>query len=260
MAEFVELEVQKEGVGLLTVRRPPLNVLSRQVVMELGEAATEAGRSPDIKALILWGSGRHFSAGADVAEFSSMSVSEVGAYGRELDRTFRGLAELPKVTIAAVNGYALGGGCELALTADFRFVSERATFGVPEIQLGIIPGAGGTQRLPRLVGPSRAKEMIFSGRQVRSEEAAAIGLADAVFPSEELLDKALEAAARYARGPLVALGAAKLAVDRGGGGDLETGLDLERSLFSMLFGTEDWRIGSASFLESGPGKASFVGR
>jgi len=260
MAEFVDLEVKKEGVGLLTVHRPPLNVLNRQVVIELGEAAVEVGRSPDIRALVITGAERHFSAGADVAEFSSMSVSEVGQYGRELDRTFGGLAALSKVTIAAVNGYALGGGCELALTADFRFAGDRATFGQPEIQLGIIPGAGGTQRLPRLVGPARAKDMIFSGRPVRAEEAAAIGLADAVFPADEVLEKALEAAGRYARGPLVALAAAKLAVDRGAVGDPETGLDLERSLFSMLFGTEDWRIGAASFLESGPGKATFVGR
>jgi enoyl-CoA hydratase len=259
MAEFVDLEVKKEGVGLLTVRRPPLNVLNRQVVIELGEAAAEVRRSPDIRALVIWGE-RHFSAGADVAEFSTMGVSEIGQYGKELDRSFRDLASLPKVTIAAVNGYALGGGCELALTADFRFAGDRATFGAPEIQLGIIPGAGGTQRLPRLIGPARAKDMIFSGRPVKAEEAAAIGLADVVVPADEVLDRALEAAGRYARGPLVALAAAKLAVDRGAEADLEAGLDLERSLFSMLFGTEDWRIGAASFLESGPGKATFVGR
>ncbi|HWD08172.1 MAG TPA: enoyl-CoA hydratase-related protein, partial [Actinomycetota bacterium] len=179
--------------------------------------------------------------------------------GKDLDAAYRGLADLPKVTIAAVNGYALGGGCELALAADFRFIGERATLGLPEIQLGLIPGAGGTQRLPRLVGLSRAKELIFTGRQVKSGEALSIGLADAVFPPGNLLDQALQAASRYAQGPTVALRVAKRAIDRAVGG-LDEGLDLERGLFSALFGTEDWRRGATSFLEQGPGKATFVGR
>jgi enoyl-CoA hydratase len=256
--ELLELEVA-EGVGVLRLKRPPLNILNRALVIELAAAAVEAGRSPAIGAVVIWGEGRHFSAGADVDEFQAMGVPEVYEYGKRLDAAFRGWADLPKVTIAAVNGYALGGGCELALAADFRFVSERATLGLPEIQLGIIPGGGGTQRLPRLVGPARAKEMIFTGRHVKPEEALAIGLVDAVFPAGELLERALEAARRYAAGPLVALRAAKALVNRSSG-DIEVGLDLERHAFSMLFGTEDGRAGMASLAENGPGKATFSGR
>lgn len=258
MPELLDLVVT-EGVGVLTLRRPPLNILNRALVGELADAAVDATRSPDIRAVVIRGEGRAFSAGADVAEFSAMSVADIHEYGLLLDAAFRGWAAVPKVTIAAVDGYAFGGGCELALTADFRFASERATFGQPEIQLGIIPGAGGTQRLARLVGPARAKDLVFSGRRVPAAEAAAIGLVDAVVPTSELLDRAVAEARRYAGGPLVALRAAKQLID-GAGGDLTTGLDLERAAFSMLFGTEDWRSGAASFLKDGPGKATFSGR
>ncbi|HLI57953.1 MAG TPA: enoyl-CoA hydratase/isomerase family protein [Actinomycetota bacterium] len=254
----IELSSQYEGVAVLHLRHPPLNIVNRQLTGELAAATRTLGRDEAVRAVVVWG-GRHFSAGGDLAEFAAMSVTDVYEYGKDLDAAYRGLADLPKVTIAAVNGYALGGGCELALAADFRFVGERATLGLPEIQLGLIPGAGGTQRLPRLVGLSRAKELIFTGRQVKAAEAVAIGLADAVFPPEQLLDQALEAAARYARGPTVALRVAKRAIDRAVGG-LDEGLELERGLFSTLFGTEDWRRGATSFLEEGPGKATFVGR
>jgi enoyl-CoA hydratase len=256
--DLLELEVTG-SVGVLRLKRPPLNILNRALVTELAAAAVEAERSAAIGAVVIWGEGRHFSAGADVGEFETMGVPEVHEYGKLLDAAFRGWADLPKVTIAAVNGYALGGGCELALAADFRFASERASFGLPEIQLGIIPGGGGTQRLPRLVGPARAKDMIFTGRHVKAEEALAIGLVDAVLPAAELLERTVEAARRYASGPLVALRAAKALVNRAGG-DLEAGLDLERHAFSMLFGTEDWRTGAASLAENGPGKATFSGR
>lgn len=258
MPQLLDLEVT-DGVGILRLQRPPLNILNRALVTELAQAALEAGRCSEIRAVVIWGDGRHFSAGADVAEFQAMSVPEVHEYGKLLDAAFRGWADLPKVTIAAVNGYALGGGCELALAADFRFASDRATLGLPEVQLGIIPGAGGTQRLPRLVGAARAKEMIFTGRHVKSEEALAIGLVDAVIPAAELLERAVAAAKRYASGPLVALRAAKQLVNRAGG-DIEAGLDLERHAFSMLFGTEDWKTGAASLAEKGPGKATFQGR
>jgi enoyl-CoA hydratase/carnithine racemase len=258
MAELLELEV-RDGVGLLTLRRPPLNVLNRQLVRELAEAARTIGRDGAIRAAVIWG-GRHFSAGGDVEEFAAMSVSDIYEYGKDLDAAYRGLGDLPKVTIAAVNGFALGGGCELALSADFRFAGDRATFGLPEIQLGLIPGAGGTQRLPRLIGLAKAKELIYSGRQVKADEALALGLADALFPAAEVLDRAMEAAARYARGPTVALRAAKHAIDRGAAGPLDEGLDLERGLFSTLFGTEDWRRGAKSFREEGPGRATFLGR
>lgn len=260
MGDLVEIErnEQHEGVAVLHLRHPPLNIVNRQLTRELAEAARTIGSDESIRAVVVWG-GRHFSAGGDLEEFATMSVTEIYEYGKDLDAAYRGLADLPKVTIAAVNGYALGGGCELALAADFRFVGERATLALPEIQLGLIPGAGGTQRLPRLIGLSRAKELIFTGRQVKAPEALSLGLADAIFPPEELLGKALEAAGRYARGPTVALRVAKRSIDRAVGG-LDEGLDLERGLFSTLFGTEDWRRGATSFLEHGPGKATFLGR
>ncbi|GAC1366029.1 MAG: enoyl-CoA hydratase-related protein [Actinomycetota bacterium] len=259
MARFWDLTTT-EGVGLLTLNSPPLNILAQAVIAELGAAADALAQSTEVRALVIAGEGRHFSAGADVGEFAAMSVADIHRYGQVLDWAFRGMAHLPMVTIAAVNGFALGGGCELALTADFRFAGDRATFALPEIQLGLIPGAGGTQRLPRLIGPARAKGMILTGRRVGAQEALRVGLADAVFPAAELLEQALAAAQGYAKGPQVALRAAKQAVDQALGGSLEAGLDLERASFSLLFGTEDWRAGVTSFQENGPGKASFAGR
>lgn len=255
--QLVEVE-RRDAVAVVHLRRPPLNVLCQAMVVELAATARELSRDTAVRAVVLWG-GRHFSAGADVEEFATMTVADVHAYGTDLDAAFRGLAALPQVTIAAVNGYALGGGCELAMTADLRFAGDRATFALPEIQLGLIPGAGGTQRLPLLVGAGRAKELIYTGRHVKAEEAQAIGLANAVFPAGELLEQAVAAATRYAAGPTVALRAAKAAIDRATGASAE-GLDLERTLFSLLFGTEDWQRGATSFKDQGPGKATFVGR
>jgi len=177
-----------------------------------------------------------------------------------MQETFTLVEEIPKVTIAALTGYALGGGCELALAADLRFAAEDAKIGQPEILLGIIPGAGGTQRLPRLIGPSRAKDLIFSGRHVRADEALRLGLVDAVHPPGALYAKAVEAARAYARGPTQALRAAKIAIDRGARTDIGTGLAIEREVFCDLFFTEDQREGMRSFVESGPGKATFEGR
>lgn len=259
MGEFVRLEVS-EGVGVLRLDRPPLNALSRQVVGELAEATRQAAASEEVGAVVLWGGEKVFSAGADLKEFSLASPAATFAYGRELQEAFSTLAELPKVMIAAITGYALGGGCELALTADFRYAAAGARLGQPEIQLGLIPGAGGTQRLPRLIGPARAKDLIYTGRTLRGEEALGIGLVDRVFPSEEVLDQAVAAARTFARGPLVALRAAKLAIDRGLETDIDSGLAVERGAFSTLFSTEDWRNGVQSFFELGPGKAQFSGR
>jgi enoyl-CoA hydratase len=164
------------------------------------------------------------------------------------------------VTIAAINGYALGGGCELALACDFRVCAQDSRLGQPEILLGVIPGAGGTQRLPRLVGVARAKELVFSGRMIPADEALAIGLVDRVVPSAEVIDAAQELAERYAAGPPLALSAAKKAIDEGLQGDLDAGLLLERQRFSALFASEDQKAGMRSFIEHGPGKATFTGR
>jgi enoyl-CoA hydratase len=199
-----------------------------------------------------------FAAGADISEFGGPDEARV--IGRQFRSALDTLAAIPRATIAAVTGYALGGGCELALACDFRVAAETAKFGQPEILLGIIPGGGGTQRLARLVGPSRAKDIILTGRQVDAVEALRIGLADRVFPAGDVLTGALELAAGLAAGPVVAQALAKKAIDRGLEGPLAAGLDLEAELFVEVFGTDDAGIGVASFLEQGPGKARFVGR
>ena len=169
------------------------------------------------------------------------------------------MARIPKPVVAAVTGYALGGGCELALCADVRFAADNATLGQPEVLLGVIPGMGGTQRLSRLVGPSRAKDLIFTGRFIKADEALAIGMVDRVLPADEVYDAALAWAGGFANAAPWALRAAKECIDRGLETDLETGLEIERQQFAGLFATEDRTIGMTSFLENGPGKAEFRG-
>lgn len=259
MGEFVKLEVS-DGVGVIRLERPPMNALSRQVVREIGEATLEAAIDPEVKAVVIWGGEKIFAAGADIGEFNQADSAGVLGSGKILQDVFTAIAEMPKVTIAAINGFALGGGCELAMTCDFRYAGDDAKLGQPEILLGIIPGAGGTQRLPRLVGVSKAKELIYTGKMIDAEEALRIGLVDRVYPAAEAFDKAVAAAGRYARGPIVALKAAKLSIDRGLETDIDTGLAIERATFATLFSTEDVRIGVKSFFEKGPGKAEFVGR
>lgn len=259
MGEFVRLEVDG-AVATIRLDRPKMNAINDQLLRELHAAAVEARDRPDLRAVVLYGGERVFAAGADIEEMSRRGYSDMRSWGADLQDTFRVLARLPLPVIAAVNGYALGGGLELSLTADFRVLGERATVGVPEIQLGIIPGAGGTQRLARLIGPARAKGMIFTGRHVGSAEALALGIADRVVPDTEVYDVARTLAARYAAGPTVALRAAKQAIDDGLGSDLDSGLRLESALFAGLFATEDQKTGMASFLEDGPGKATFSGR
>jgi len=227
---------------------------------ELAEAASEASSREDVRAVVIWGGPVIFAAGADVSEMAELTPEQVAPRIARLQDALNLVEDIPKVTIAAINGYALGGGYELALAADLRYAAENAKVGLPEIQLGIIPGAGGTQRLPRLVGPSRAKDLIYSGRQVKAEEALAAGLVDRVFPAKEVYDRALEDAAAYARGPLVALRAAKVAIDRGLRTDLRSGIGVEREEFIALFATEDQKTGMRSLLEEGPGKANFQGK
>ncbi|MGH2554791.1 MAG: enoyl-CoA hydratase/isomerase family protein [Actinomycetota bacterium] len=259
MGELVHVQVE-EGVATIRLDRPPMNAIDEELTRELGAAATEAGQRDDVGAVVLWGGEKIFAAGADVKMMQTMSPREVKPMITELQEVFNLVEEIPKVTIAAINGYALGGGCELAMCADLRYAAEDSRIGQPEILLGIIPGAGGTQRLPRLVGPARAKDIIYSGRHVKAEEARRIGLVDEVFSPEEAYPKAVEAARRYARGPLQALRAAKVAVNWGARGDFRSGVVLERELFADLFSTEDQKTGMRSFLEQGPGKAEFSGR
>ena len=261
MGEFVRVEVDKPArIATIRLDRPKVNALNAQVQGELGEAAREVGADPDVGAVVLWGGPRVFAAGADIKEMQGQSFAQISARTAELQGAFTALATIPKVVIAAVNGYALGGGCELALTADFRFAATDAQLGQPEILLGIIPGAGGTQRLPRLIGPARAKQMIYSGGFYDAEQCHAWGLVDAVFPPERVYEEACAAAARYAKGPALALRAAKQAVDTGLEVDITSGLLLERHAFQSLFATDDAQEGMASFAEKGPGKATFTGR
>ncbi|MFN2591183.1 MAG: enoyl-CoA hydratase/isomerase family protein [Actinomycetota bacterium] len=259
MGELVRLEVD-DRVGVIRLDRPPMNAINEQLTRELGQAAAEAAAREDVAAVVLWGGEKVFAAGADVKMMAGMSSREVKPMIAGLQEVFNQVEEIPKVTIAAITGYALGGGCELSMCADLRFAADDARLGQPEILLGIIPGAGGTQRLPRLVGLGRAKEIIYSGRMVSAEEAERIGLVNEVHPADQLFDKALDAARRYARGPLAALRAAKTALNWGARDDVRTGIVLEREVFADLFSTDDQREGMASFLEKGPGKATFSGR
>jgi enoyl-CoA hydratase/carnithine racemase len=261
VGEFVRLEIDKDsGVGTIRLDRPPMNAIDGEVVGQLEEVAREASYNDDVRAVVIYGGEKIFAAGADIKEMAERNPRDVMNRMGGLQAVFTEVEDIPKVVIAAITGYALGGGCELSLCADFRVMADSAAIGQPEILLGIIPGAGGTQRLPRLVGPARAKDIIYSGRFVKAEEALRIGMVDHVVPAEEVYAKAVEIAARYAKGPLVALRAAKIAINRGAVKDMQTGLAIERELFVTLFSTEDQKIGMRSFIEKGPGKAEFVGR
>jgi enoyl-CoA hydratase/carnithine racemase len=259
MGEFVRLEVA-DGVGTLRLDRPKMNALNVQVQEEIRAAATEAGERDDVKAVVVYGGEKVFAAGADIKEMADMQYVDMVRRSGALQSSFSAVARIPKPVIAAVTGYALGGGCELALCADVRFAAEDAVLGQPEILLGVIPGAGGTQRLTRLVGPSKAKDIIFTGRFVKAEEALAIGLVDRVLPADQVYAEAHAWAARFSNAASYALRAAKESIDRGAETDLETGLEIERQQFAALFATQDRDIGMRSFVEDGPGKARFVGR
>ena len=260
MGEFVNLEVAGSGVATLRLDRPKMNALNQQVAREIGEAVGAAATDENVRALVVWGGERIFAAGADVKEMTSLDAVSMYRYIGRFQDVFTRLEQLPVVTIAAVNGYALGGGCELALACDLRICADDARLGQPEILLGVMPGAGGTQRLPRLVGGGRAKELIYSGRFVEAEEAKAIGLVNEVVPAGDVYSRAVTLAEGYAAGPTVALMAAKHAIQGGLQTDMTTGLMLERQGFAALFASEDQKIGMESFVEHGPGKAKFVGR
>ncbi len=257
--EFVRLEVEG-GVATIRIDRPKMNALNVAVQEEIREAAHEAAARDDVRAVVVYGGEKVFAAGADVKEMAEMSYTDMVARSGGLQSAFTAVARIPKPVVAAVTGYALGGGCELALCADVRIAGESATLGQPEILLGIIPGAGGTQRLTRLVGPSRAKDLIFTGRFVKAEEAERIGLVDRVVPDAEVYDAALAWARQFAGAAAFALRAAKEAIDRGVEVDLDTGLEIERAQFAALFATEDRTTGMSSFVAEGPGKAQFQGR
>ena len=259
MGEFVRLEVA-DGIGTIRLDRPPVNALNEQLTAELADAARAAADSDAVRAAIIYGGEKAFAGGADIKQMAEAGYPAAATWSGRLQAALSLVAAIPKPVVAAVTGYALGAGLELALAADFRVAGESARLGQPEIQLGIIPGAGGTQRLPRLVGPARAKDIIFTGRMVKAPEAHAIGLVDLVVPDAEVYQAALGLVKRFAVGPALALRAAKQAIDHGLDVDLATGLEIERVQFAALFATEDQRSGMRSFLENGPGQATFTGR
>ena len=259
MSEFVRLEVA-DGIGTIRLDRPPVNALNDQLRDELASAAREAGAADEIRAVILYGGEKVFAAGADITQMAEADYAEMTTRAGQLQATLNLVADLPKPVVAAITGYALGGGLELALAADFRVAGSGARLGQPEILLGVIPGAGGTQRLPRLVGPARAKDIVFTGRMVPAGEAHAIGLVDQVVPDASVYQAARDMVRRYAAGPALALRAAKQAINHGLDVDLATGLEIERLHFAALFATEDQKAGMRSFLQNGPGKATFTAR
>jgi enoyl-CoA hydratase/carnithine racemase len=259
MGEFVRVEIDG-SIATIRLDRPPMNALNAQVQGEIAAAAAQVGDDDAVRAVIIYGGDKVFAAGADIKEMADITYGDMATRSRQLQDSFTAVARIGKPVVAAITGYALGGGLELALCADFRVAGESARVGQPEILLGVIPGAGGTQRLPRLIGPARAKDIVFTGRFVKAAEALAIGLVDQVVPDGDVYPAAVELVSRYANGPALALRAAKQAIDEGLETDLATGLEIERLHFSGLFATEDQRTGMRSFVENGPGKAKFAGR
>ncbi|MFF5171393.1 enoyl-CoA hydratase-related protein [Micromonospora sp. NPDC000089] len=257
MSEFVRLE-SRDGIGTIRLERPPMNALNTQVQEELRAAAAAATADPGVRAVIVYGGEKVFAAGADIKEMADMSYVDMAERAADLSSALGAIARIGKPVVAAITGYALGGGCELALACDWRIVAEDAKLGQPEIKLGIIPGAGGTQRLARLVGPARAKDLIMTGRMVDAQEALRIGLADRVVPATDVYTAAVELVTPFLTGPAQALRAAKLAVDAGLDMDLTSGLAWESQLFAALFATDDRREGMAAFVAKR--KPGFTGR
>ncbi len=246
--ETVRLEVE-DGVATMRVDRPTLNALDLSIQVRLAELAAECAGRSDIAAVVVTGGDQVFAAGADIKQLLAMSAAEMREHSAVLQGAFAAVARIPQPVVAAINGYALGGGCELALCADVRFAATDAQLGQPEIKLGIIPGAGGTQRLTRLVGPSRAKDLILTGRVIEADEALAIGLVDRVLPPDQVQSAAYAWARQFVGGPAVALRATKRCIDDGIGLELDAGLELERAAFAELFDTEDRLIGMQAFVE-----------
>jgi enoyl-CoA hydratase/carnithine racemase len=257
--DVVRLEVA-DGIATIRLDRPKMNAISFAVQAGLMSAAAAATERDDVRAVVVYGGERVFAAGNDVKEMADLSYAEMVKVSTSVQAAVTAIARIPKPVVAAVRGYALGGGCELALAADIRIAAEDSTFGQPEVLLGIIPGAGGTQRLSRLIGPSKAKDLIFTGRFVKADEALSLGLVDKVVPADEVYTAALAWAGQFTGAASLAIRAAKECIDRGLEVDIDTGLEIERMQFAAIFATEDRGIGIRSFVENGPGQATFVAR
>ena len=241
---------KKDNIALVTIDRPEaLNALNSMVITELEQVVTELENDGTVRAMILTGEGRSFVAGADIGEQYPLDLDGGRRWGQRGSALFRRMERLEFPTIAAVNGFALGGGCELAMSCDIILASEKAKFGQPEVGLGITPGFSGTQRLPRRVGVAKAKELIFSGRMVKADEAERIGLVNAVYAPEALLDGAMEMARSFAKNAPIAVKYAKACIDRGMQTDIDSGIACENELFAMCFATADQKEGMGAFLE-----------
>lgn len=256
--ETILVEIE-EGIATITLNRPEvLNALNSQVFIELGEACATLGVDDSVRVVIITGGEKVFAAGADIKQLASVNAVDVATSDRPSIKSFNIIENLNKPVIAAIAGYALGGGCELTLVADVRIAAENAQFGLPEIKLGILPGAGGTQRLPRLIGAGKAKEMIFSGDFISAEEALRVGLVNKVVPAEQLLIEAKKMAKRFAARGAVAIQMAKTCINEGLRMDLDRGLQYEHKCFSLLFATEDQKEGMKAFVEKR--KPNFQGK
>ena len=259
MSSLVRVEVEG-GIGTIHLERPPVNALNFEVQDGLHAAALEVTAARDVSAVVIYGGEKVFAAGADVKEMQAMTYTDMVDRSVALQAAFIAIARIPKPTVAAITGYALGAGCELALACDFRVAADNAKLGQPEVSLGVIPGAGGTQRLSRLIGPAKAKDMIFSGRFVGAQEALRIGLVDEVVAADDVYAAARRRVEGFVGGPAYAIRAAKEAIDRGLEVDLDTGLEIERMQFVGVFATRDRDLGMAAFVEHQQGKAQFEGR
>jgi len=240
---------KKEHVAVITIDRPDaLNALNIEVLKALKEAASKARTDDDVYVVIITGAGRAFVAGADIAQMKDYTADEGRAFGKKGNKVFSKFEEMSKPVIAAINGFALGGGCELALACDIRIAGEKAKFGQPEVGLGITPGFGGTQRLPRVVGMSKAKELIFTGAVIDAQEALSIGLVSKVVPGETLMDVAFEMAQKIAENAQIAVRQSKIAINKGMQCDINTGLEFEMQAFGLCFSTEDQKDAMNAFV------------
>lgn len=246
---YIKVGMPRDGIRLLTINKPQsLNALDSEVLRELGSVVAETAADESIRVLIITGEGRAFVAGADISEMVSKDPMQGLAFGKSGAEVFRAIEQLPIPVIAAINGFALGGGCELAMACDLRIASTKAKFGQPEVGLGIIPGFSGTQRLPRLVGPAKAKELVYTGEVIRADEALRIGLVNKVVEPEALMDEALALAEKIAAQAPVAVQLAKKAIDTGLQADIDTGIAIENDLFALCFSTRDQKVRMEAFL------------
>ena len=253
MLKTVKYEIKDENIAVVTINRPEaLNALNSDVIAELEELMETIERDETIAALILTGEGRSFVAGADIVEQSKLDLAGGRKWGQRGSTLMRRIEKLKFPTIAAVNGFALGGGCEIAMACDIILASEKAKFGQPEVGLGITPGFSGTQRLPRRVGAAMAKELIFSGKMISAQEAERIGLVNHVYAPEELMNAALEMAKSFAKNSKTAVSYSKACIDRGMQTDIDSGIAVENELFAMCFGDEDQKEGMNAFIEKRP--------